>query len=135
MCGCAGNGDTGDKCGRALPHKPSTLFSSSLRRGTFLRTAFSPLIGRKVADPSTFYSSIYPSRFLLHLSLSLARSLHGRRSPFTRDPFVSSHSLPRWTRRQRDACLTRALFLFIATTPPRFFSSSSRLGVFSWRGG
>lgn len=130
--------------------EPSSACSRLPVKNIF-RTAFSPLRGRKVADPSTFYSSIYPSRlsfsrtqrilslslFLSTLfclnpfSLSLARSQTSRRrSSFTRDPFVSSHSLPRVGRVVDETRVPSLLplFLFIATTAPILFSSPRGVG-------
>lgn len=113
--------------------EPSSACSRLPVKNIF-RTAFSPLRGRKVADPSTFYSSIYPSRLsfsrtqrILSLSLSssprsfalthsLSRSLadltatiffHSR--PIRFFPFVTT----RWTRRRRDACPLPPPFIFI----------------------
>lgn len=62
-------------------------------------------------------------------SLSLSRSLHGRRSPFTRDPFVSSHSfLPIRYRVGRAVDETRAPpELYFYLSPRRHHDSSLRL--------
>lgn len=76
-----------------------------------------------MADPSTFYSSIYPSRFLLHLSLSLAR--------FTGDDPLSleTHSfLPIRYRVGRAVDETRASpELYFYLSPRRHHDSSLRL--------
>lgn len=124
--------------------EPSSACSRLPVKNIF-RTAFSPLRGRKVADPSTFYSSIYPSRLsfsrtqrilslslsssprsfaLTHsLSLSLARRPHG-------DDLLSleTHSFFPIRYHALDASSTRrvsppsSLYFYLSPRRPRFSS-------------
>lgn len=124
-----------DKCGGATSSSRSRL----LRRGTFLGQHSALLEGTKWRTRQPFIPRFipYPSRapresslsssppsFANPFSLSLARSQTSRRrSPFTRDPFVSSHSFPHVGR------VSPPLYFYLS---PRFSSllfSSDREGA------